>query len=107
MFAEQIKGPPSEKDFRGPGSEQTTKSSHTALKVSDQATLITGANMESPGEGSDPVLMTFEQYLLQTSYGALMMAFCTANEAGMPGKAGNLYLHIVETGFLGEQAPPS
>ncbi len=77
------------------------------LKVSDQATLITGANMESTGEGMDPVLMMFEQYLLVTRYGALMMAFCTANERGMPGKAGRLYLRITETGFLGEQAPPS
>ena len=105
VFAEQIKGPPSEEDFRVPGSEQTIKSSHTALKVSDQATLITGANMESPGEGTDPVLMMFEQYLLETRYGALMMAFCTANEQGMPGQAGRLYMHIVETGFLGEHAP--
>ncbi len=107
VFAEQIKGPPSQKDFRVPGSEQTIKSSHQALKVSDQAMLITGANMESPGEGTDPVLMMFEQYLLETRYGALMMAFCTANEQGMPGQAGSLYLHIVETGFLGEQPPSS
>jgi hypothetical protein len=107
VFAEKIKGSPSEKDFRVPGSEQTVKSSHTVLKVSDRATLITGANMESTGEGIDPVLMMFEQYLLETRYGALMMAFCTANEQGMPGKAGSLYRHITETGFLGEQAPPS
>jgi hypothetical protein len=107
VFAEQIKGPPSEGNFRIPGSQQAIKSSHTALKVSDQAMLIAGANMESPGEGTDPILMMFEQYLFETRYGALMMTFCTANEQGMPGKAGKLYLRIAETGFLGEQAPSS
>jgi hypothetical protein len=107
VLAEQIKGPPSEGNFRVPGSKQAIKSSHTALKVSDQAMLITGANMESPGEGTDPILMMYEQYLFETRYGALMMAFCTANEQGMPGQAGRLYMRIAETGFLGERAPSS
>jgi hypothetical protein len=69
--------------------------------------LLTGANMESPGDGTDPILMMFEEYLLETRYGALMMAFCAANEQGMPGKAGRRHMHIVETGFLGEQLPAS
>ena len=50
-----------QKGLSVPGSEQAIKSSHTALKVSDQATLITGANMESPDEGTAPILMMFEQ----------------------------------------------
>ena len=41
----------------------------TGAQGSDQAMLITGANMESPAEGTDPVLMTFQQYPLETRYG--------------------------------------
>ena len=106
-FSEKVRGPLSAEDFRVPDSERTTKSHEEVVKVSDKATLIIRVSTESLGEGMDPVLMLLWQYLIETSYGALVMAFSTANQQMMGPASRKLYDSIVETGFIGEQPPPS
>lgn len=103
----EIKGPLSAEDFRVPDSEQTSRSHQEVLELSDKATLITRVSKESPGEGIEPVLMLLLQYLLETRYGALVMAFSTANQEMMGPRPRKLYDRIVETMFIGEQLPPS
>ena len=93
--------------LRVPDSERTTKSHEEVVKVSDKATLIIRVSTESLGEGMEPVLMLLWQYLIETSYGALVMAFSTANQQMMGPASRKLYDSIVETGFIGEQPPPS
>ena len=51
--------------------------------------------------------MLLLQYLLETRYGALVMAFSTANQEMMGPRPRKLYDRIVETMFIGEQLPPS
>ena len=106
-FSEKVKGPLSAEDFRIPDSEQTTKSHEEVVKVSDKATLIIRVSTESLGEGTDPVLMLLWQYLIETSYGALVMAFSTTNQQMMGPASRKLYDSIVETGFIGERPPAS
>lgn len=106
-FSDGVKGPLSAEDFQVPDSERTTRSHQEVLELSDKATLITRVSMESPGEGMDPVLMLLLQYLLQTRFGALVMAFSTAHQEMMAPQPRKLYDRIVETMFIGEHAPPS
>jgi len=104
-FAEQIKGPPSAADFRvtGPDGE----SHDHVTKISDKATLITRGRRESLGEGMEPVRISTWEYLLETSFGALVMAFSTTRLDMAYPVPRKLYDSIVETGYIGEEPPPA
>jgi len=106
-FSEQVKGPLSAVDFPIPDSDHTTQSHQEVTKLSDKATLVTHGSREALGEGMDPVLVMMWQYLLETRFGALVMAFSTANEEMMYPRPCKLYERIVESMFIGEEPPPN
>ena len=106
-FSDKVKGPPSAEDFPIANSEHTTKTHQEVVKLSDKATLIVhGSTLQLDG-GTEPVVMMVWQYLLETRYGALVMAFSTADEQMMYPRPRKLYTRIVESMFIGEQAPPA
>lgn len=106
-FAEHIKGAPRAEDFPIADSPTTVQSTQDVVKISDKAILINRASMESPGEGMEPVPMIMQQYAIETRFGALVMAFSTANQEMMSPRPRKLYRRIVQTGWIGEPAAPS
>ena len=93
-------------DFLVPDSERTVKSDVEVTRLSDRAMLVRRLSLESPGHGLEPVPMLLMQYLLQTRYGALVMAFSTTNQEMMGQWGRKLYRGMVETMFIGEQPLP-
>jgi hypothetical protein len=93
-------------DFVVRDSERTVKSDVEVSRLSHRALLIRRLSLESPGVGLAPLPMLLMQYLLQTPYGALVMAFSTVNQKMMGPWGRTLYRQIVETMFIGERAPP-
>lgn len=104
-FSEQVTGPPSDEDLPVADSEPATGSPEGVTSVADKAKLITYSNRESLGEGMDPVPVRTWQYLIETGYGGLVMVFSTADRQMWGKPARSLYRRIVDTTFLGEQAP--
>jgi hypothetical protein len=102
----EIEEPLEAADFLVPDSERTVKADVDVTRLSDRATLIRRLSLESPGEGLEPVLVLLMQYLLQTRYGALVVAFSTTNQEMMGHWGRTLYRRIVETMFIGEQPVP-
>lgn len=87
-FSEQVQGPP---PGRPPGRDKVKRTSSTT--------------MESLGEGMAPVPIEVRQYELETAYGALIIAFSTANQKTLGPRLHKLYERIFESVYLGEEPP--
>lgn len=102
----EIGGPPAAEEFLIADSQRAVNSRVAVEKLSDTATRITRIGLESPGDGLEPAPMLVIQYLLHTSYGALVIAFSTTNQEMMGRWGRNLYRKIVEMTFIGERPRP-
>ena len=84
--------------------QQRANSSTSAEKVSDRATLITHVTREPDDEHGQPVVTLMEQYLLQSQFGPLVMAFSTADQAMITPWGRKLYEQIVETSSIWDES---
>jgi hypothetical protein len=100
----EIDGPPRVDDFAVRDSASTVRSEREVTKLSDRATEITRLSLEALTADDQPVPMKTVQYLLQTRYGALVMAFSTVHQEMFGEWGAKLFREILETGFLGEKA---
>ena len=80
---------------------------HTEVtKLSDKATEVKRLIAETVPGQAEPVPILMMQYLLQTRYGAMTMAFSTTN-TDMFGTFGrSIFLKVTEMGFIGERPQP-
>jgi hypothetical protein len=102
----EITGPPAVEDFLPADSDQTRKADVQVTKLSDKVTRVKRLSVESLGEGFEPVPMLLIQYLMETRYGALIVAF-SATDLEMMGEWGRkLYRQITDTMFVGERPIP-
>jgi hypothetical protein len=99
-----VEGPPRVEQYLVPESERVEQE---VTKMSDRVTRIRRLSAESIGPGHDPVPMLMIQYLIETQFGALAMAFSTTHVEMFGASARLLYQRIFETGFIGENPRPS
>jgi hypothetical protein len=80
---------------------------HTEVtKLSDQATEVKQLIAETVPGQAEPVPILMMQYLIETRYGAVTMAFSTTN-TDMFGKFGrSMFLKVAQMGFIGERPQP-
>jgi hypothetical protein len=102
----EITGPPALEDFLPADSEQKREEDAEVTKLSDKVTRIKRLSRESLGEGLEPVPVLLIQYLLETSYGALVVAFSTTDLEMMGEWGRKLYRQITDTMFIGERPIP-
>jgi hypothetical protein len=75
-------------------------------KLSDKVIQVKRLIAETVPGQADPVPILMMQYLIETRYGAVTMAFSTTN-TDMFGTFGrSMFLKVVETGFIGDRAQP-
>jgi hypothetical protein len=100
----EVTGPPDVKEgIETDGNRRT----HTEVtKLSDKGTEVRRLVAETvPGE-AEPVPILMMQYLIETRYGAMTMAFSTTN-TDMFGTFGrSMFLKTAQTGFIGERPQP-
>ena len=96
-----VAGPPSVEEGSG---YESPRSHREVTKLSDKVTRIKRLSAE-PVEGSDePMAMLTMQYLIETRYGAVVMAFSTTRQDMFGGFGEELFEKIMATGFIGEGA---
>jgi len=83
-----------------------TRTSTQVTMLSDTATQVRRLiATQVPGQ-ADPVPMVVMEYLMESRFGALAVAFSTTH-SGMMGEFGSGWFRkIVETGFIGERPQP-
>jgi hypothetical protein len=94
-----VPGPPVLKDYLVPESERADQE---ITRLSEHVTRIRRLSVEALSPEQEPVPMLMIQYLVETRYGAISMAFSTTHDEMFGPSARTLYHRIFETGFIGE-----
>ncbi len=98
-LSDAVAGPPTVDEVSG---YESPRSHREVTKLSDKVTRIKRLTAE-PVEGSDePMAMLTMQYLIETRYGAVVMAFSTTRRDMFGGFGEDLFEKIMATGFIGE-----
>jgi hypothetical protein len=95
----EVAGPPRIEDHLLP---ESGRADQEVTRLSEQVTRIRRLSVESLSPDQEPVPMLMIQYLVQTEYGAMSMAFSTTHHEMFGPSARALYQRIFETGFIGE-----
>jgi len=99
-----VTGPP---DVEAGTETDGDRRSHTEVaKLSDKVTLVKRLIAETVPGQAEPVAILVMQYLIETRYGALTMAFSTTNTDMFGDFGRSMFLKVVETGFIGDRAQP-
>ncbi len=101
-----LAGPPRLEDHDETDAEGRLLARTEVTQLSDQATRVKRLGVEPQGEGKEPLPVLMIQYLMQTRYGALAMAFSTTHEGMFGQRAQDLFLAITQTGYIGERRAP-
>jgi hypothetical protein len=94
-----VPGPPRLDDYL---SSESERSDQEVTRLSEQVTRIRRLSLEALSADQEPVPMLMIQYLVETRYGAMSMAFSTTHHEMFGPSARTLYHRIFETGFIGE-----
>jgi len=99
-----VTGPPDVKE--GLQTDGDRRSSTEVTKLSDKATEVKRLIAETVPGQAEPVPILMMQYLIETRYGAVTMAFSTTN-TDMFGTFGrSMFRKTAEMGFIGERPQP-
>lgn len=99
-LAEAVTGPP-DVDLEVPATGEELR--RTVTRESDQLVLIDRLSAERPTPDADPIPVLLYQYLMESRYGALSVAFSTTNTAMMTEADGRrAFRNIFSTGWIGE-----
>ena len=96
-----VAGPPSVEEGSG---YESPHSHREVTKLSDKVTRIKRLSAEAVQGSDEPMAMLTMQYLIETRYGALAMAFSTTRQDMFGGFGEELFEKIMATGFIGEGA---
>jgi hypothetical protein len=96
-----VAGPPSVEEG---AAYESPRSHREVTKLSDQVTRIKRLSAEPVAGSDEPLAMLTVQYLIETRYGAVVMAFSSTREDMFGGFGEDLFEKIMATGFIGEGA---
>ena len=100
-LSDAVAGPPTVEE----GSAYESPRSHREVtKLSDKVTRIKRLSAEAVQGSDEPMAMLTMQYLIETRYGAVVMAFSTTRQDMFGGFGEELFEKIMATGFIGEGA---
>jgi hypothetical protein len=98
-----VAGPPTVEEGSG---YESPRSHREVTKLSDKVTRIKQLSAEPVAGRDEPVAMLTLQYLIETRYGAIVMAFSTTRQDMLGGFGEGLFEKILATGFIGEGPRP-
>jgi hypothetical protein len=100
-LSDAVAGPPTVEE----GSAYESPHSHREVtKLSDKVTRIKRLSAEPVAGSDEPMAMLTMQYMIETRYGAVVMAFSTTRQDMFGGFGEELFEKIMATGFIGEGA---
>jgi hypothetical protein len=99
----ELQGPFNVDDFMPKDGPNTTHSKQDVTQISDRLTGIHRISTESQGEGQEPLPMLLLEYLWQSPFGLVAIAFCTTRLDMMSDVARKLYDEIRQSMYLGEE----
>jgi hypothetical protein len=94
-----VPGPPMLEDYLLPESERADQE---VARLSERVTRIRRLSVEALSPDQEPMPMLMIQYLVETRYGAMSMAFSTTHPEMFGPSARTLCHRIFETGFIGD-----
>jgi hypothetical protein len=98
-----VAGPPTLDTSSG---YESPTSHREVTKLADKVTRIKRLSAEPVAGRDEPVAMLTLQYLIETRYGAIVMAFSTTRQDMLGGFGEGLFEKIMATGFIGEGPRP-
>jgi hypothetical protein len=98
-----VTGPPPVEDYAVADSDRTVRSDREVTQISDRVTQVKRLSLEALEPGQEPTPMLTIQYLMQTRYGALIMAFSTTHKEMFGEWGRGMFRKIAEGIFIGEK----
>jgi hypothetical protein len=98
-----LKGPLGVKE--GIDVDGNTRTHTKVTQVSDKVTQVKRLSAETVPGRSEPIPSMLVEYLIETRYGMLAMAFSTRHQEMLGQWGQSLFFQVTQTGFIGEQAP--
>lgn len=99
----ELQGPFNAEDFMPKDGPNTTHSKQDVTQISEHITGIHRISTESQGDGQEPLPMLLLEYLWQSKYGLVAIAFCTTRMDMMGEFARKLYDQIRQSIYIGDQ----
>jgi hypothetical protein len=99
----ELQGPFNVEDFLPRDGPHTTHSKQDYAQMSDRLTRIHRISTESQGDGQEPLPMLLIEYLWQSPYGLVAIAFCTTRMDMMGDVPRDMFDQIRQSMYLGDE----
>src|SRR6201996_9461611 len=100
----KFEGPLNIDEFMPKDSPATIKSDQDYVRINDHMTRIHRISGESQGEGKEPLPVLLIEYLWETKYGLVTLAFATTRLDFMSEEARAIFDTMRQTAYIGEES---
>jgi len=103
VFSEQVDGPAMQVSEPAPGEKVIQR----VERISDTETRVKRTSAVTLEPGADPIGLLVDEYLIQTGFGGLAIAFSTTHNGMLGGRGQGFFRAILKTLWLGDAEAPN